>query len=175
MTPAVVIDRVTLVVPDLDRAEEDYVQTFGCRVEQRSDIEPSLTRVLCVQPASGRRSSLWLGQERIELLEFAGPAGRAYPPNSTSTDLWFQHIAIVVNDMTDAYQRVMANPRFRPISRHGPVQLPEESGGVTAFKFRDHVRPPTGTARIPAGGIPPPGRAGPDDSPSSASTTPRSR
>ena len=65
-------------------------------------------------------------------------AGRPYPPDSTSTDLWFQHMAIIVNDMRDAYQRVMANRRFRPISRHGPVRLPGNSGAVTAFKFRDH-------------------------------------
>lgn len=155
MTPGVVIDRVTLVVPDLDRAEEDYVRTFGCRVEERSDIEPSLTRVLCVQPARGRRSSLRLGHERIELLEFADSAGRAYPPDSTSTDLWFQHIAIVVNDMTAAYERVMANPRFRPISRNGPVQLPEESGGVIAFKFRDHDGHPLELLAFPPGRIPP--------------------
>ena len=165
MTPPVVIDRVTLVVPDLDRAEEDYVQTFGCRVEERSGIDPSLTRVLCVQPARGRRSALRLGQERIELLEFADSAGRAYPPDSTSTDLWFQHLAIVVSDMTDAYQRVMANPRFRPISRNGPVQLPAESGGVTAFKFRDHDGHPLELLAFPPGGIPPawrgPNGAGP--------------
>jgi catechol 2,3-dioxygenase-like lactoylglutathione lyase family enzyme len=155
MTAGVVIDRVTLVVPDLDRAEEDYVQTFGCRIEERSGIDPSLTRVLCVQPASGRRSALRLGQERIELLEFADSAGRAYPPDSTSTDLWFQHLAIVVNDMTDAYQRVMANSRFRPISRNGPVQLPEESGGVIAFKFRDHDGHPLELLAFPRGRIPP--------------------
>ena len=155
MTPGVVIDRVTLVVPDLDRAEQDYVRTFGCRVEERGDIDPSLTRVLCVQPARGRRSSLRLGHERIELLEFADSAGRAYPPDSTSTDLWFQHIAIVVNDMASAYQRVMANPRFRPISRNGPVQLPEESGGVIAFKFRDHDGHPLELLAFPHGRIPP--------------------
>jgi hypothetical protein len=31
--PEVVIDRITLVVPDLDAAEDDYVRTFGCSVE----------------------------------------------------------------------------------------------------------------------------------------------
>jgi hypothetical protein len=29
-----VIDRITLVVSDLDRAEEDYVRSFGCIVEE---------------------------------------------------------------------------------------------------------------------------------------------
>ena len=32
--PDVVIDRITLVVSDLDEAEDDYVKTFGCSVEQ---------------------------------------------------------------------------------------------------------------------------------------------
>ena len=135
---AVRIDRVTLIVSDLDRAEDDYVTTFGCAVESRDAIEHSLTSVLGIPAASGRRSLLRLGRERIELLEFTDSMGRPYPCDSTSTDIWFQHMAIVVTDMTAAHQRVMAHPRFRPISRAGPVRLPAESGGVMAFKFRDH-------------------------------------
>ena len=135
---AVKIDRITLVVSDLDRAEADYVTTFDCAVERRDAIEQSLTSVLGVPDAIGRRSLLRLGRERIELLEFTDQMGRAYPCDSTSTDIWFQHMAIVVTDMTAAHGRVMAHPRFRAISRSGPVRLPAESGGVTAFKFRDH-------------------------------------
>jgi catechol 2,3-dioxygenase-like lactoylglutathione lyase family enzyme len=148
------IDRVTLVVSDLDRAEDDYARTFGCTVEQRGDIDPSLLRVLCIRQARGRRSLLWLGRQRIELLEFTDSAGRPYPPDSTSADLWFQHMAIVVNDMRHAYQLVMANPRFRPISRNGPVRLPESSGGVTAFKFRDHDGHPLELLALPHRGVP---------------------
>jgi catechol 2,3-dioxygenase-like lactoylglutathione lyase family enzyme len=154
----VVIDRITLIVSDLDRAEEDYVRTFGCSVEHRADIEPSLTRVLCIRRARGRRSLLRLGRERIELLEFTDSAGRPYPPDSTSTDLWFQHMAIVVNDMTRAHRRVMANRRFRPISRHGPVRLPDSSGGVTAFKFRDHDGHPLELLAFPEARVPGPWR-----------------
>jgi len=150
----VAIDRITLVVSDLDGAEHDYIKSFGCSVDQRDDIEPSLTGVLCVRPTRGRRSSLRLGRERIELLEFTDSAGRPYPPDSTSTDLWFQHMAIVVNDMTEAYQQVMANPRFRPISRSGPVRLPDSSGGVTAFKFRDHDGHPLELLAFPQGRVP---------------------
>ena len=149
-----VIDRVTLIVSDLDRAEDDYVATFGCTVDHRADIEPALTGVLCIPPARGRRSLLRLGGQRIELLEFMDSAGRPYPPGSTSTDLWFQHMAIVVNDMTCAYQRVMANRRFRPISRDGPVRLPGSSGGVTAFKFRDHDGHPLELLAFPEGRVP---------------------
>ena len=149
------IDRVTLIVSDLDRAEEDYVKTFGCTIEECADIEPSLTRVLCIgRQARGRRSLLRLGRERIELLEFTDSMGRAYPPDSTSTDLWFQHMAIIVNDMRAAHQRIMANRRFRPISRNGPVRLPDSSGGVTAFKFRDHDGHPLELLAFPEGHVP---------------------
>jgi catechol 2,3-dioxygenase-like lactoylglutathione lyase family enzyme len=158
--PQTVIDRVTLIVSDVDRAEQDYVTTFGCCVEQRGDIDPSLTGVLCLRRARGRRSLLRLGREQIELLEFTDLAGRPYPPDSTSTDLWFQHMAIVVSDMTDAYQRVMANRRFRPISRTGPVRLPGSSGGVTAFKFRDHDGHPLELFAFPDGRVPAEWRTG---------------
>jgi len=157
--PDAVIHRVTLIVSDLDRAEDDYVRTFECRVVQRGDIDPALIRVLCIRQARGRRSLLRLGRERIELLEFTDSAGRPYPPGSTSTDLWFQHMAIVVTDMRHAYQRVMANRRFRPISRNGPVRLPETSGGVTAFKFRDHDGHPLELLAFPPGHVPGPWRA----------------
>ena len=152
--PAPAIDRVALIVSDLDRAEADYVRTLGATLERRDDIEPSMTRVLRIPDARGRRSLLRLGRERIELLEFTDVAGRAYPPDSTSTDIWFQHIAIVVSDMTQAYQRIMANPRFRPISREGPVRLPDRSGGVTAFKFRDHDGHPLELLGFPDGLFP---------------------
>jgi catechol 2,3-dioxygenase-like lactoylglutathione lyase family enzyme len=149
------IDRITLIVSDLDRAEDDYVTTFGCSVEQRDAIEHELSSVLGIPEASGRRSLLRLGRERIELLEFTDLMGRRYPCDSMSTDIWFQHMAIVVNDMTAAHQRVMAHPRFRPISRAGPVRLPDESGGVTAFKFRDHDGHPLELVAFPAAKSPP--------------------
>jgi catechol 2,3-dioxygenase-like lactoylglutathione lyase family enzyme len=148
--PAAVIDRINLIVSDLDRSEDDYVATFGCTVERRGAVEASVTNVLGVPHARGRSSCLRLGRERIELLEFTDSMGRPYPPDSTSTDLWFQHMAIVVSDMRRAHERVMANPRFRMISRGGPVRLPDSSGGVTAFKFRDHDGHPLELLAFPA-------------------------
>jgi catechol 2,3-dioxygenase-like lactoylglutathione lyase family enzyme len=158
---AAVIDRVAMVVSDLDQAEDDYVTTFGARVELRDDIEPSMTRVLGIPHARGRRLLLRLGRQQVELLEFTDAVGRPYPPDSTSTDLWFQHIALIVNDMRDAHQRIMANRRFRPISREGPVRLPDSSGGVTAFKFRDHDGHPLELLAFPAGSVPEEWRAVP--------------
>ena len=63
-------------------------------------------------------------------------------------------MSIVVNDMTRAHQRVMANRGFRPISRDGPVRLPDSSGGVTAFKFRDRDGHPLELLAFPEGRVP---------------------
>ena len=134
--PGTAIDRVTLIVTDLDRAEDDYVRTFGCRVEQRGGIDPALTRVLCIRQARGRRSLLRLGRDRIELLEFTDSAGRPYPPGSTSTDLWFQHMAIVVTDMRQAYLRVIGEPAL-------PAHQPQRSGTAAGrLRRRDGVQVP---------------------------------
>ena len=123
------IDRITLIVSTSTVPKRTTSGPSGAAWNTAPTSIPRWSGVLYIRRARGRRSLLRLGRERIELLEFTAAAGRPYPPGSTSTDLWFQHMAIVVNDMRHAYQQVMANRRFRPISRHGPVRLPDDSGG----------------------------------------------
>src|SRR5215468_8084362 len=50
-----------------------------------------------------RSGTLKLGDESITLTEHLGKKGRAIPKDSRSFDHWFQHIAIVVGDMDQAY------------------------------------------------------------------------
>jgi catechol 2,3-dioxygenase-like lactoylglutathione lyase family enzyme len=71
----------------------------------------------------------------------AGERGR-YPRGSSSSDLVFQHLAVVVADIHEAYRRLSAAEGWSAISTNGPQRLPERSGGVTAFKFRDPERHP---------------------------------
>jgi catechol 2,3-dioxygenase-like lactoylglutathione lyase family enzyme len=76
-----------------------------------------------------------LGNEQVEFTRFERP-GHLYPADSRSPDLWFQHFAIIVSDMDAAYSRVRA-AGVVAISEGGPQTLPEQNGGVRAFKFRD--------------------------------------
>lgn len=117
--------RVDLPVADLSRAAAFYHDGLGFVMEggERRD-------------ASCRWLTMRLGAQAIRLVRYHSP-GRAYPGGSTSADLWFQHIALVVSDMPRAFQRVSAQPGFQPISRGGPQRLPANTGSVTAFKFRD--------------------------------------
>ncbi len=77
-----------------------------------------------------------LGAQDIALVRFA-TQGRPYPRDSRSDDLWFQHLAIVVNDMDLAYAHLSSHAGWRPISEGGPQLLPPSNGAVRAFKFRD--------------------------------------
>jgi catechol 2,3-dioxygenase-like lactoylglutathione lyase family enzyme len=78
------------------------------------------------------------------------PPGIAYPSGSTAADLWFQHCAIVTNDMACAYQRVARNISA-PISQDGPQRLPPSTGSVEAYKFRDPDGHPLELIRFPEG------------------------
>ena len=111
--------RISRIVADLDRAEAFYRDALGFR------------RVAS-NPAS---RVMRLGAEEIGLVRL-DPPGPAYPSDSRSNDLWFQHLAIVVDDMDAAWRHLEG---FAPgrITVGGPQLLPPRNGGVVAVKFRD--------------------------------------
>ncbi len=64
--------------------------------------------------------------------------GRPIPQDSRSLDHWFQHIAIVVRDMDQAYEKLRRN-KVKHVST-APQTLPawnKDAGGIKAFYFRD--------------------------------------
>ena len=99
--------------------------------------------------AQASRLSMRLGRQEVEFLRF-DPPGRAYPGDSTSTDLWFQHIAIAVSDIDEAHARVTA-AGGHAITEGGPQALPPNTGRVTAFKFRDPEGHPLELLSFPPG------------------------
>ena len=110
--------RVEMNVADLGRAERFYRDGLGFERDG----------------SNGAVTLMRLGAQRIGL---RAASGAPYPAGSTAADPWFQHIAIVVRDMTDGYAHLGRAGAITPISHGGPVRLPQSSGSVTAFKFRD--------------------------------------
>jgi catechol 2,3-dioxygenase-like lactoylglutathione lyase family enzyme len=106
-------------------------------------------------PAVGedRRIALRLGEQRIDLIR-PSHLGSHYPASVPGWSLWFQHIAIVVADMHKAYARLQTLVGWTAISTEGPQRLPEASGGVTAFKFRDPEGHPLEFIEFPTGHTP---------------------
>jgi len=75
-----------------------------------------------------------IGNEEVHLLEFTSSNnGTEIPEDSRSNDLWFQHIAIVVNNMDEAYKRVHKE-KVEHVST-APQKLPEyipAAAGISA-------------------------------------------
>jgi catechol 2,3-dioxygenase-like lactoylglutathione lyase family enzyme len=79
-----------------------------------------------------------LGDERIELTEYLAPKGRPMPADSRGNDRWFQHVAIIVRDMDEAYRHLRRHKVEHAST--GPQRLPDwnqSAAGIRAFYFRD--------------------------------------
>jgi catechol 2,3-dioxygenase-like lactoylglutathione lyase family enzyme len=123
----------------MDRAVDFYsrVLTFET-VADREVAGDSYERLFGVFGLRIRAVRMRLGQEYIELMQFLAPRGRPIPADSHSNDEWFQHVAIVVSDMSAAYARLRS--LHAEYASSGPQRLPDwnpNAAGIEAFYFRD--------------------------------------
>ncbi len=125
---------INRVVGNLDLSESFYCEGLGFQPVKRRAVDKSLLAALGV--GEGQETVLQLGNDLLTLVEFAHP-GRPYPCPRLSNDPWFQHIAIIVADMDEAYARLSRRSDWTPVSQGGPQTLPPENGQVRAFQFRD--------------------------------------
>ena len=122
-----------LVTADLPRLVGFYRDELGFDTGYGAQpIEQAEMSILGLSGA-GRRQVVTLGTQALSIDQFE-QAGRSYPAGSDAASLWFQHLALVVTDIDEAYSRLRG---FSPVSEGGPQQLPASSGGIMAFKFRD--------------------------------------
>ena len=132
------VESVGVTVSDMDRAVEFYsaltfqkvsdFEVFGNEFEHLEGVFGARMRIVRMQ----------LGNEFLDLTQYLEPPGRPIPMDSRSNDLWFQHVAIVVRDMDEAFQRLRAL-KVKFVST-GPQTLPpsiKAAAGIKAFYFRD--------------------------------------
>jgi catechol 2,3-dioxygenase-like lactoylglutathione lyase family enzyme len=150
--------RFGLTTFDIERLSTFYQQAMGFRrLAAGRKCGPVFERLTGVEGGADSLT-LGLGDEVVELLHF-DRAGRPYPDAAASSDLFFQHFAIVVADITAVYQRLSVVRGWTEISTDGPQELPLSSGGVIAFKFRDPDGHPLELLAFPDGKLPAPWRA----------------
>jgi catechol 2,3-dioxygenase-like lactoylglutathione lyase family enzyme len=135
----VAVESVGMTVADMDRSIDFYTTVLA--FQKVSDVEVLGTEYEQLQGLFGVRLrivKLQLGNEVIELTEYLTPKGRPIPIDSRSHDRWFQHIAIVVSDMDQAYQHLR---KYKV--QHGstaPQRIPDRNqaaAGIRAFYFKD--------------------------------------
>ncbi len=133
------VKSVAFTVADLNKEIQFFesVLQFKKVNEFALDAKTSLD-LFGVKTKQTKIAVLQLGEETIQLMQFEGVQNKSFPIDSKSNDLWFQHIAIVVNDMDKAYQIIKANDlQFVSSS---PQTLPNylpNAAGISAFYFQD--------------------------------------
>jgi catechol 2,3-dioxygenase-like lactoylglutathione lyase family enzyme len=133
------VEAVSMVVSDADRSAAFFTEVLT--FEKVSDVEvdgADYERLEAVFGLRLRVVCMKLGREFLELLQFVAPEGRPVPVDSRSNDHWFQHVAIIVRDMDQAYARLRQH-KVRHASS-GPQRLPDwnrNAGGIQAFYFKD--------------------------------------
>ena len=140
------IRAIRLVTQDARRLATFYADALGFRVEPTDTSPPDPFSPL------GRRVTLTLGAQRIELVEPEEPVADTGPV--TANDVRFQHFALVATDMARAHDRLSRTSGWSAITQGGPQRLPESSGGVTAFKFRDPDGHPLEFLAFPPDAVP---------------------
>ena len=127
-----------MTVSDMDRSVAFY---SALAFQKVSDIEVLGEQYEHLEGVFGARMRIvrmQLGNEFVDLTEYLAPRGRPIPADSRSNDLWFQHIAIVVRDMDQAFEKLRA-VKVQFVST-GPQTLPPSipaAAGIKAFYFRD--------------------------------------
>jgi catechol 2,3-dioxygenase-like lactoylglutathione lyase family enzyme len=133
------IGPIGLTVADLGRELMFYTNTLPFQLVSVSESSgPEADQLLGLANARVRVAELKLGDERILLTAHPDNPGRPIPPDSRSYDHWFQHIAIVVRDMDEAYQQLLRH-KVKHVST-APQTLPawnSNASGIKAFYFRD--------------------------------------
>lgn len=130
---------VSITVADAERSRAFFSDLLGFAVVGDAEVWGSEHEHL--QGVFGLRMRvvrLRLGDEEIELVEYLTPAGEPLPADSRSHDRWFQHVAIIVSDIDQAFARLRAQ-RVRLISP-APQTLPEwnsAAAGIRALYFKD--------------------------------------
>ncbi len=133
------ITGVSITVADLDRSVRWYQETLDARLESTFELSgEAFERLTGLFGARARVAVLSIGQEQLELMQFYTPRGRPFPSDTRANDRWFQHVAIIVRDMGEAYERLRA--RGVEFASSEPQRLPDwnpDAGGIEAFYFRD--------------------------------------
>ncbi len=133
------VGTIGLTVDNLDRELEFFTNTLPFELTGISEGSgPEQNQLLSLPEAHLRVAELRLGDEHITLTEHLMNKGRPVPADSQSFDHWFQHIAIVVRDMDQAYDRLRLH-KVKQVST-SPQTLPDwnkNAAGIRAFYFRD--------------------------------------
>ncbi len=154
--PPGTVTEVGFTVRDMESTLLFFDKTLGAaKVGVRTVSGPEFEALTGISGAKAEVVQLRLGNARIALSHYEKVQG-AFPEVPASNDLTFQHMALVVRDMDEAYRRLnpMVVTAVTPVSLQGPETIPESNpaaAGIRAYYFRGPEGHPLELIWYPAG------------------------
>jgi catechol 2,3-dioxygenase-like lactoylglutathione lyase family enzyme len=149
--PVTRLIRVSITVADLGRTTDFYRDWLGLAVSPAQALgDPAWNVLLGLERGiSARALDVVMGEQPIKLVAF-DPPGHPYPAERASNDQWFEHVALVTRDIGVMWEKLKRGAHGE-ITGGAPVLLPPNTGGITAFKFRDMEGHPLELISFPKG------------------------
>jgi catechol 2,3-dioxygenase-like lactoylglutathione lyase family enzyme len=133
------VGAIGLTVADLNREIEFYTKVLPFEEVARTQAKgPETDSLLGLPDTHLKEVELKLGEEHLILTEHLAHQGSPIPADSRSNDRWFQHVALVVRDMDQAYEQLRRR-KVKHVST-SPETLPQwnkNAAGIRAFYFQD--------------------------------------
>ncbi len=140
-----------IVVRNMDKMVSFYRDTFGFQVVLDAETSGKETDGIVDFHVENERIVLMqLDEQQIELLEYR-PAGRGYPEDYKSNDLFGVHLALATEDMDKDYE-MLKKKGVRILSRGGPQTIPDDDpqfGGTRVLYFLDPEGHPLELIQMP--------------------------
>ena len=126
----------------LNRAVTFYTKVLDFRLLKMEDSSSSARLAPGTSAETkAKTAKLSLGDECLDITEYSSPRGKPFAEDSRANDFWFEHIAIVVSNMNEAYGRCESSAHaafcFERSSNPAGVWNNKEAAGISAFYFRD--------------------------------------
>jgi catechol 2,3-dioxygenase-like lactoylglutathione lyase family enzyme len=143
--------RVSITVADVRKSAAFYRDWLGLEVSPEQALgDPAWNVLLGLERGTTARAvDIAMGKELIKLVAF-DPPGDPYPIDRASNDQWFEHVALITNNIAVVWEKLNRGAT-EGITQGEPVLLPPNTGGVTAFKFRDPEGHPLELISFPKG------------------------
>ncbi len=134
------VNKICITVSNLQNAIEFYTKVLPFKLTGIEDIYgDEYENLLGKFGIRYTVAHLNLGNEKIDLIDYLTAGGRSYPETQKSNDLSFQHIAIVVSDIDQAFALLQKN-KVEYVST-APQTIPPSNtaaAGIRAFYFHDN-------------------------------------
>lgn len=133
------VESIGITVTNMNRSVQFFHDVLGFK--KISDTEYQGTDYENLEGLFGLRMRtvrMQLGDETIDLTDYLTSGGRSIPEDARSNDLIFQHIAVVVSNMEQAYAHLQKHMVMYVST--GPQILPasnKAAAGIKAFYFHD--------------------------------------